>query len=157
MRATAPAMKARDVWDVQTSEIVSPGSIGLDIGKLGVAIASDVLLLSSDVEVSHNVASLVKKKEFQVFSPGVYRVSYEAKGSEVAADMYVQSYINGALAGVQHPNVPTDWTPYTDDLAIDADDLVQLYLDGANGKIIYGRYFRISGDVTSKVGRENAV
>ncbi|GAI36052.1 unnamed protein product, partial [marine sediment metagenome] len=61
-----PGVKALDVWDVLNTQILTGGSIGeyfLDnVGKMSVISPSDVLLLSSDVEVSYSGTTTYQRR-----------------------------------------------------------------------------------------------
>lgn len=116
---------------------------GVVSGVFGTASAEpgSLVVASSDSEVTEASTSDVKKKEIQVPLDGRITVSFDLNGSGGASDAYARLHINGTAVGTQR-QLNSGYTTYTEDLQVNAGDLVQVYARHAGGTA-YVRNFRL--------------
>ncbi len=118
-------------------------------------IASDNLKYSADTEgtVGANSNTYQIKKQITVRNKGTVRVKYDFKnGTGTTYHVYGRIYVNGVAVGIER-NVfgNTNYTTYSEDITINAYDLVQFYMHGEVGASDQPtvRNFRIYYDKTN--------
>ena len=101
-------------------------------------VASDTLVVSADTErYNNNSVTYTKKKEILVRTDGTIRIKFDLKCVDPSS-AYGRIYINGAAVGTERNTAETTYQNYSEDIAVTAGDLVQLYLKNANtGASIY--------------------
>lgn len=107
---------------------------GVVIGVFGFGSVEpgSILVASSDAEVTETSTSFVKKKEIQVPLDGLITVSFDLNGSGGGSDAYGRIYINGTAAGTQR-QVNSGYSTYTENIQVNAGDLLQVYARHAGG------------------------
>jgi len=108
-------------------------------------VASDTLVVSADTERSEvSSATYAKVKEVLVRTQGTIRVKFDLKkdGTNTALG---RIYINGVAVGTERDTNSTSYVNYSEDISVEANDLVQLYIKpSANdvNKYAYTQNFR---------------
>ena len=137
-----------NVPDLSTLSAAKIGYLGKAPGVAG----SDVLLASNDAEVSHNTTTYTKKKEFVVLVGGKYRVTFDLKRVGSASTVYGQIYKDGVALGTEQSTISGMYVTKTEDLALEAGCLCQLYLKVADpADESHAINFRLKGDVSSEI------
>lgn len=97
-------------------------------------VASDTLVVSADTERYNNDSvTYTKKKEVLVNTHGTVRIKFDLKlGAGVQTSAYGRIYVNGVAVGTERNTSETTYQNYSEDIAVEAGDLVQLYLKCAN-------------------------
>jgi len=107
--------------------------------------ASDNLKSSADTEQTSSSASYAKIKEFKVKFDGDLRIKYDSKTDDVNVGD-VKIYLNG-VAETSAQRVTTSYVTYSNDITVEKNDLVQIYVAvGSND--IYVKNARIYYDKT---------
>jgi len=89
-------------------------------------IASDDLIFSNDTEKAQLNAAYVKIKEIIVYRSMKLRVYWEHKSSSFD-NTNTRVYINGVATGAEHSNATTSYVAFTEDVEVNAEDLLQIY------------------------------
>lgn len=114
---------------------------------------SSVILAAADTERSTTSTTLVKLKEIKVLADGLYRVSHEVRSGIDGYYTVSQIYKNGVAYGIQHKPSSVNYTPYSEDLAFNKNDLVQLYVTTQTASSpAYIRNFRVTGNALADWG-----
>lgn len=117
--------------------------------------ASDNLKYSADTErTQSSTITYTKHKEIIIRKKGTIRVVFDLRGSDTTYTFYGRIYVNGVAAGTERLKQgagATSYTTYSEDITIEAYDLVQLYIknEATGGLTTYCRNFRISYDITN--------
>ena len=123
-----------------------------------VVTPSDNLLISSDVEVTATDPAWTIEKEILILLTGTYRVYHEMHAHVGGWEVRSRIYLNGVAYGTLRISDSGVYLPYTEDLFLERDDLLQLYGNEiVDGRVCYLRNFRLSGDVLYGVGVEQSV
>jgi len=90
-----------------------------------------------------------KEKEIEVKHWGKIRVKFDIK-SEAGGTAYGRIYVNGVAVGTERTTTETTYQTYSEDIAVEHGDLVQLYMKiiGGGGENWYARNFRLYWDKT---------
>jgi len=145
-----------DIADVKTA-IQSVDSKQDDVlGSLvNIVTVSDNLLLSSDAQVDTTEDTPQKVKEFLIKIGGKYRIKFDFYNGTPGYGAG-RIYINGVGVGTQR--AAGTWTTFSEDLDVDVNDLLQLYIwDSPTTGHAYARNFRLYGDESHSIGVENTV
>lgn len=124
-------------------------------GILVLLTASDNLKYSADTERTEaSNASYVKEKEIVIRQKGTIRVKFDLKGSDTTYSFKGRIYVNGIAVGTERNQQgagATTYATYSEDITIEAYDLVQLYIknEATGGLTTYCRNFRIYYDITN--------
>jgi len=111
-------------------------------------IASDVLMASSDTQVSTTSTTYVKVKEVQINKSWVYRVSFDMQPWNPGWSWaWGQIYVNGVATWPEQTN-GWAYATFTSDFSVNIWDLVQLYIHG-NVTGVDARNFRIKWSITT--------
>lgn len=108
--------------------------------------AGDNSWVSSDNVVAVSTTYFEKKKEIKVNASGTLRVYWEAKYQVDHATyvIYSRVYINGTAVGDTYSNGDDYYIPFTEDITVNAGDLVQLFARVSNSSYLgYVRNFRL--------------
>ncbi|MDQ5987388.1 MAG: hypothetical protein CSYNP_03128 [Syntrophus sp. SKADARSKE-3] len=113
-------------------------------------VASDNLKASADTERSQTGSTPTIKKEIKVRRAGTIRVTGEIKHGTGVDYAKCAIYINGiAVTGAEASTNQTSYQSFSLDIAVKAEDMVQLYLYVQSGTgTAYCRYFRLKWDET---------
>lgn len=111
--------------------------------------AGDVTLYSHSPIFSNATTSYVKKKEVQIDTSGIVRVSFELLGGPSSAIGYARIYLNGVAVGTERSNgSPTEYALFTEDININANDLIQIWLkSSANSMNINCKNLKIATNI----------
>ncbi len=124
-------------------------------GILVLLTASDNLKYSADTErTQSSTITYTKHKEIVIRQKGTVRVVFDLKGSDTTYAFYGRIYVNGVASGTERLKQgagATSYTTYSEDITINAYDLVQLYIknEATGGLTTYCRNFRIYYDITN--------
>lgn len=93
-------------------------------------VVSDNLKYSADALQTQTGSSYVKKKEIKVRVNGTARMKFDLKRTESGGGdgVYGRIYINGDAIGTERNQTSTDYVTYSEDITVERNDLVQLYL-----------------------------
>jgi len=135
-----PSQAQGDVWfyDGKKQARLAPDTAGLFLKTQGAAAnpawaevlpttVGDDLIASADEARSQSGTPYVKQKEFKVGRATTYRIKFELKASSAADAAYARIYKNGVAYGTERSTTSTTYVPYSEDLAFNAADLIQLY------------------------------
>lgn len=128
-------------WDGTNYQMISP-SVDLKI-----ATASDVLRLSADTNRNHNNDGTVKVKETRVTYGGIIRVKFAGQGNGFGGQGRI--YVNGVATGTLRSFANGSYTTYSEDITINASDLVQIYSIATGGSVTDIKEFRIYFDLAN--------
>lgn len=103
-------------------------------------IGGSTLILSSDTMSSITTSSPTKVKEIKINIAGTYRVKFDIQASTTYI-AYGQIYVNGVARGILRQNSNAIWVTYSEDITVNANDLIQLYVYGSSK--VYYQNFRI--------------
>lgn len=108
--------------------------------------ASDELKQSADTENSAQGNTYTLSKSIKVLHSGTIRVTFDLKTSIAGRTTYGKIYINGVAVGTQQSSDIVTYTNYSEDIAVSAGDLIQLYTKCINtaSEYAYVRNFRLS-------------
>jgi hypothetical protein len=101
------------VGNVEDGSIVRPG---------------DDLLVKVTGIVSQVAMTPVKKREIKILNTGVVRVKFNLRASNSGTSSYGRVYVNGIAVGTNRTVTSTTNTLFTEDINVNTNDLVQLYL-----------------------------
>ena len=105
-----------------------------------------MLIIYADTERNTASTSFAKQKEIRIASAGTIRVSFDLKSSFAGVVAHGLIYKNGVAHGTDRTNSTTTYQTFTEDLAFNQDDLVQLYLKQDSTGQAYCRNFRLKAD-----------
>jgi len=132
--APAPATNFISATAMLTNLVVSNEKVAnstLQRGKLRQATAGNEITCISQTERNAvSSSSFTKLKEIKIGIAGTYRITFDFTGDGYTASARI--YKNGAAFGTTRTNSGA-YTNYSEDLPFAANDLVQLYVDGAIG------------------------
>lgn len=117
--------------------------------------ASDNLKYSANTERTEvSNINYVIKKEIIIRQKGTIRVKFDLKGSDTTYSFRGRIYVNGIAVGTERNQQgagATTYATYSEDITINAYDLVQLYIknEATGGLTTYCRNFRIYYDITN--------
>ncbi len=94
------------------------------------AVAGDYELVKSAAIATMNMTTYTKTKEIQIVKAGVYRVKFDIQW--VSYGCYGTIYVNGVARGVEHNQSSAGTVTFSDDITVNAGDLVQLYIRSMN-------------------------
>jgi hypothetical protein len=110
------------------------------IGIPNVSAGTTTTLGSASAERTETLTtSYVKKKEIKVGRNGTATVSFSIGGGTTAYPIYGRIYVNGLAVGTERTHSTTEYSSYSENIAIAQGDLVQLYLK-ANEKIYHKQW-----------------
>lgn len=124
-------------------------------GILVLLTASDNLKYSADTErTQSSTITYSKHKEIVIRQKGTIRVKFDLKGSDTTYSFKGRIYVNGIAVGTERNQQgagATTYATYSEDITIEAYDLVQLYIknEATGGLTTYCRNFRIYYDITN--------
>ena len=116
------------------------------------ATASDTTVLSANTERSTNsLTSLTIVKSIRCTYGGTVRVKHQMKMSGSAFAVESQIYVNGLAYGTLRSNTSTTYVAYSEDITINASDIVQLlYRTTSSGvTTVYVNNFTLNFDLSS--------
>jgi len=113
--------------------------------------ASDTQRIDDDEIIAWHYTSYTKIKEIQVKQAGKIRVKFDMRRTSGSGTGYGKIYVNGSAVGDEH-SVISDWNTYSDDIEVEKDDLVQLYVYSSDGSssVFESRNFRLYWDYSTK-------
>lgn len=85
--------------------------------------------------------------EYLIVYGGTYRVSFGLRSTQTGFSVYAKLYKNGVSVGTERSTSSLTDVFYTEDISINANDLLQLYVhDGGNNKTVRITDFKILAD-----------
>ena len=121
------------------AELESPGTVFISGTTYEIA--------GSSGEVNTGITSYAKKKEVAVAYGGTLRADWEMYQNDCGT-VYARIYVNGAAVGAEKSTSACGWTAfYTEDIAVEPGDLVQLYIKVTGGAEGFARNFTLSSTV----------
>jgi len=121
------------------AELESPGTVFISGTTYEIAGSSGT--------VNTYITSYAKKKEVAVAYGGTLRADWEMYQSDCGT-VYARIYVNGAAVGAEKSSSSGNWTAfYTEDIAVEPGDLVQLYIKATGGAEGFARNFTLSSTV----------
>ncbi len=110
--------------------------------------ASDTEQLAANTERSTSATNYTKLKEITIFGNGRVRAKWEQKRIGTNTN-YGRIYVNGVAVGVEKAGPEDAYTAKSDDIAVKAGDLVQLYAKVDNAATTaYVRNYKICFTLT---------
>lgn len=138
-----------DLTNAIPSNIKKNINIGGVIGTLEeeILVSGDTIILQSvsTITVTSNV--FVKCKEIQILRSGTIRVKHSTKIAEAISTMISRIYVNGIAVGTIRNNTNTSSTNYTEDIAVNKGDLIQVYgrvADAGYTGYVFSMYIQIN-------------
>ena len=64
---------------------------------------------------------------------GTIRIKFSLKNRDGVADVYGKIYINGSPVGMERGTDQPDYQTFSEDIAVETDDLIQLYCKNETG------------------------
>lgn len=100
-------------------------------------------IIYSDVRTLtfNNVTTYTKAFEVKVNYGGIVRVNFDMY-HPISSSLYARIYVNGIAVGIARTSFSL-WRTFTEDIAVNANDLVQIYIQTTAGTDIYVRNFSI--------------
>ena len=121
------------------AELESPGTVFISGTTYEIAGSSGT--------VNTYITSYAKKKEVAVAYGGTLRADWEMYQNDCGT-VYARIYVNGAAVGAEKSHSLSVWTAfYTEDIAVEPGDLVQLYIKATGGAAGSARNFTLSSTV----------
>ena len=113
------------------------------------AEASDTIRTYDDAEEIQADDVWVKKKEIQVFFAGIIRIKFDYARNTETGTAYARVYIDGVATGTEKTSTTTTYATWSQDIAVETDDLVQLYVKHSHiGQTTKVRNFRFYFNAT---------
>jgi hypothetical protein len=99
--------------------------------------AGDVAILSNNAEVDTAQASVFTKiKEIRIHASGTIRVKFDLRSTTSSANLVrAKIYVNGIAVGTERSTTSTGATTYTEDITVNAEDLIQIYKKDYSGSV----------------------
>lgn len=146
------ALSAGDLVANQIAHLVFDGTNFVlqnpfTLGGIFVASASENLKLSADTNRNNNNNGTVLVKSIRVSYGGIIRTKFDGQGNGFGGQGRI--YVNGVAIGTTRSFANGSYTTYTEDITINASDLVQVYSIATGGAVTDIRNFRIYFDLTA--------
>jgi len=93
-----------------------------------VIVASDELRASADTERTYRGATYNKVKEIMIKRNGTARIKFSLKCWNSSYPAYGRIYKNGIAFGTERSANSTGYTEFSEDLAVNKNDLLQIYI-----------------------------
>ena len=74
---------------------------------------------------------------------GTLRIKFDLKSSSTGKHAYGKIYINGEAAGTERDTTSTDYTTYSEDIEVEAGDLIEVYLKAESGYTATAHYLYV--------------
>ena len=120
--------------------------------------ASDILRQSADTERSEAGNVYVLKKQIRIRMAGTIRVKFDLRNASDTANLVAgRIYKNGVAFGTEQTSGSSVYATFSEDIVVEINDLIQLYLKGNTGGVGYtafGKNFRFYYDLTASAETE---
>jgi len=127
-------MVVNAAWQPVTFQGLPPWQVG------------DIIVMSADTERSGSSTNWLKKKEIQIASGGIIRVSFDLKAN-LGGTAYGRIYKNDEAYGTERTDTTQNWHTFTEDLEFETSDTIQLWGKTSNGSYEYRvRNFQLKAD-----------
>lgn len=133
------------------------GRRGFDVKEEPVLQAGDGYVLKLSTQRQAPSSSYTKVKEAKISYSGTVRVYFElTPANNSSSSIYARIYKNGSPVGTERYVDETSysvWTTFVEDISVQKDDFIQLYVKGARPPYGYCRSFfiGISGVIGSVI------
>jgi len=98
------------------------------------SIAGDTTIWFTEaINTSQGKNTWEKIKSVQVKKTGIYRVHFNYNSTTAGGNNYTQLYVNGVAKGALRNLPPSSYVTYREDISVNKDDIIQLYM-----KMFYG-------------------